>query len=225
MTHTSLTSTLDSLNSAFFRGEALSTAQRREAALYITSWQGKAHAYRGMFGMPPTDFAQPLRLFTGETMTSNASRCHIIGEECCRLLLLLAVDDPTVTAALCTAQAGLGECLIRHAEKGGSYGTFCCGTCSVAFWRHLTAGGMDDQAHRLQEGVKVLSQYRLPTGQWRRFPFYYTISALLEMDPATARPELRHAAPACERALGHIRIEEPYASRRRLLLERALALV
>jgi hypothetical protein len=225
MTHTSLTTTLDTLNFAFFLGEALDAAQRREAALYIASWQGKAHAYRGMFGMPTTDFAQPLRLFTGEIVTSGASKCHIVGEECCRLLLLLAVDDPTVTAALRTAQAGLNECLTRHAEKGGSCGTYCCGTCSVSFWRHLTAGGMDDQPHRLQEGVKVLSQHRLPNGQWRRFPFYYTLSALLEMDPATARPELRHAAPACERALGHIRIEEPYTSRRRLLLERALALV
>jgi hypothetical protein len=222
---TSLTATLDTLNSAFFLGEALDAAQRREAALYIASWQGKPGAYHSMFGMPATDFAQPLRLFTGEIVTSGASKCHIVGEEACRVLLLLAVDDPIVTAALRAAQAGLGKCLVSHTEKGGSYGTFCCGTCSVAFWRHLTAGGMDDQPHRLQEGVKVLSQYHLPNGQWRRFPFYYTLSALVEMDPATARPELRHAAPACERALGHIRIEEPYHSRRRLLLERALALV
>ncbi len=106
MNHTSLTSTIDSLNSAFFVGGVLSAAQRREAARYMASWQGKAHAYNGMFGMPETDFAQPLRLFTGETMTSNASRCHIVGEECCRLLLLLAVDDPTVTAALHAARTG-----------------------------------------------------------------------------------------------------------------------
>jgi len=215
---TSLTATLDTLNSAFFLGEAL------DAALYIASWQGKPHAYHNMFGMPPTDFAQPLRLFTGEIVTSGAAKRHIIGEEACRALWLLGVDDPTVKQAFNKAMTAFQTMFASHDIWLKQRGMYCCGTCSAALWRHLAVSNFDFATPALQAGLESLKLHR-KDGRYRRFPFYYTILALTEIDLPSARDELRYLAPTCERALGHIRIEEPWQSRRRLLLERALALV
>ena len=61
-------------------------------------------------------------------------------------------------------------------------------------------------------------------GRWRRFPFFYTLLALTDIDWKAAREELRYAAPAMEKTLGRLRQGAEHAPRRRALLERALAM-
>jgi hypothetical protein len=58
--------------------------------------------------------------------------------------------------------------------------------------------------------------------QWRKFPFWYTVLALSEMDTAEARRELRYAAPALERAASRGVPSTVYGRRRHVLAVRTL---
>jgi hypothetical protein len=58
--------------------------------------------------------------------------------------------------------------------------------------------------------------------QWRRFPFWYTVLALTEMDNAEARAELKYAVPALERAASRAVPSALYARRRHELAVRTL---
>jgi hypothetical protein len=58
--------------------------------------------------------------------------------------------------------------------------------------------------------------------QWRKFPFWYTVLALSEIDTAEARAELKFAAPALERAARRALPSAVYARRRHELATRTL---
>lgn len=68
----------------------------------------------------------------------------------------------------------------------------------------------------------MLAASRADNGRWGRFPFFYTLLALTEIDIPTARLELRWAAPAVERSLKALRRAGHYTQRRRAVLKRAL---
>jgi hypothetical protein len=70
--------------------------------------------------------------------------------------------------------------------------------------------------------VRELKLLRTGDGRWRRFPFYYTVLALHEMNVKPALDELRYAAPVLERSLKRASGDK-YAARRRTLAERVLA--
>ncbi len=90
-------------------------------------------------------------------------------------------------------------------------------------WRHLAVGGLDHAKARLQNGMTVLKKYRDGTGRWRRFPFYYTLLALTEIDTPSARQEMQYAARVCERVLKRLHGNGRYGRRRKIVLERVLA--
>lgn len=122
-------------------------------------------------------------LFTGERIAFASAR-HVFGEDASRALRQLRIRDAKVTRALKAADAGLQQCLRRAAEdpRNTNPGLFCCGKCSVGFWRNLLAGGLDRQDERLRRGAAHLRSMRNGTHQWRRFPFWYTVLALSEMN-------------------------------------------
>jgi len=218
----SLAATLDNVNAALFEGRRLPGAGKREVARWIAGRQGLPGAYAGMFAPTPRDYAEGFRLFTGERVHSEAATGHILGEEACRTLLLLAVPDREVREALRRAGRGIQERLPTIRSSGGM---FCCGTCSVALWRHLAAGGLQDGPRRLSRGIKALKEHRDSWGRWLRFPFYYTLLALTEVGTPAAAAELRYAAQACIRAYKRSTSKGLYKRRQRLLLERALSSV
>ena len=79
--------------------------------------------------------------------------------------------------------------------------------------RHLTAGGYDDPERRLDRAMKCLNTCRKGDSQWRVFPFWYTLSALIEMDTKAATAEMRYAAPKCEKpANWRAAVEKPLHS-------------
>src|SRR5262249_48531643 len=143
-----------------------------------------------------------VRLFSGERVNSASAR-HILGEEACRVLRQLNVRDRQVQSAIDSADAGLMKCLIRAAanKQNSNPGLYCCGKCTVGLWRHLVAGGLDRQDERLRKGVQHLSNVRDGHGGWRRFPFWYTILLLSELEFPAAGAELRYASPELERTV------------------------
>src|SRR5262249_7085891 len=105
---------------------------------------------------------------------------------------------------------------------GGNPGVFCCGKCTIGLWRHLSVGGLDRNEERLQRGLRMLPKFHLDGGRFARFPFWYTLSALIEVDLPESRRELKRISAQLERAATRSVGEEPYASRRQEIARRAL---
>ncbi len=83
-------------------------------------------------------------------------------------------------------------------------------------------GGLDRNEERLAAGMEALKSYRDGSSRWRRFPFYYTLLALSEMDPKSVLDEMRYAAPTLERYLKRSSGESKYSKRRRITSEQIL---
>lgn len=219
----SLSETVDAINAARFDGRTLAAGERREAAGWIADRQGLPGAYADTFAGFPAERDKGIVLFTGERINSASAR-HILGEESSRALRHLRVRDSKVTGALERANEGLMRCLARAAAdpRNTNPGLFCCGKCSVGLWRNLLSGGLDRQEERLRRGASHLRSMREGEHQWRKFPFWYTVLALSEMDNAEARKELKHAAPGLERAANAAIPSTRYARRRHELAVRTL---
>lgn len=219
----SLSRTVDGLNAAQFEGRALAATERRDVAQWIAARQGLTGCYAGTFAGFPSERAKGIVLFTGERIASASAR-HILGEEASRALRLLAVRDRTVTRALDAADDGMLQCLARAAAdpRHDNPGLFCCGKCSVGLWRNLLSGGLSRRDERLERGASHLRSVRDDEHGWRKFPFWYTVLALSEMDTAEAKAELTHAAPALERTAKGRAASTVYARRRQELAARTL---
>ena len=220
---TSLSGTIDAINAAHFDGRALPAAERGQAARWIAARQGLPGSYGGTFAGFPSERSRGIVVFTGERMQSASAR-HILGEEASRALRLLRVRDRGVTRALEAADEGLMRCLARAAEdtRKPNPGLYCCGKCSVGFWRNLLTGGLNRREERLRRGALHLRSVRDGDHGWRKFPFWYTVLALSEMDSHEAKAELKYAAPALERAANRAVPSAVYARRRQELAARTL---
>lgn len=219
----SLGATLDALNEAFFAAQSLPRPQRETAAKWIAARQGQPRSYADMPAPTTQDFESGITVFTGEPVRSGAATAHILGEEACRALILLRIPAPTVRNALKRATDGMLKRLADSERRGYPTGTYCCGICSCSYWRHLAVGGLSQNEERLAAGMTALKAHRLTTGRWRRFPFFYTLLALTEVDPILSRREMQFAAPACQRYLHTGRTNTPVAVRRRRVAELVLA--
>ena len=221
---TSLSRTVDAVNAAHFDRRALTTIERGRVARWIAARQGLPGSYGGTFAGFPSERSSGIVLFTGERIASASAR-HILGEEASRALRLLRVRESTVTRALEAADDGLMQCLARAAEdpRRRNPGLYCCGKCSVGLWRNLLAGGLDRREERLRRGASHLRSMRDGEHGWRKFPFWYTVLALSELDSGDAKAELIHAAPALERAARRAVPSAVYARRRQEVAARALS--
>src|SRR5262245_21941363 len=221
--HTSLSQTVDAIHAAHFDGRAVGAAERARAARWIAARQGLAWSYGGTFAGFPSERSKGIVLFTGERITSASAR-HVLGEEASRALRLLRVRDRSVSRALDAADEGLMRCLARFAgdPQHRNPGLYCCGKCSVGLWRNLLAGGLDRREERLQSGASHLKTMRDGKRGWRKFPFWYTVLALTEMDSSEATRELKYVAPVLERAASRAVPSALYARRRHELAARAL---
>ena len=219
----SLSQSVDAINAATFEGTALSVSDRRVAARWIVARQGLPGAYADTFAGFPSEREKGIVLFTGERISSASAR-HILGEESSRVLRLLDVKEKAVDAALDRADAGLMKCLERSAldPRHTNPGLYCCGKCSVGLWRNLLAGGLDRHEERLQRGAGHLRSMRDGAGEWRKFPFWYTVLALNDMNSLDATRELKYAAASLERAATRAPGSSIAARRRHELAKRAL---
>ncbi len=223
----SLAETLDAIDEVFFFGSPLSQQEKEETARWIAARQGLPGSYADMFAPTDSERGQGIAMFTGDKISTRAGSTHIMGEEACRALILLDSSDPTVKQALANATDGMmGRLMTMDGDIRQRYvGTYCCGACSCAYWRHLAVGGLVEQEERLSAGLDALRAHRQDTGRWRKFPFYYALLALTEMPLPEAKLEIEYAAPACERVLKASSKPGKYDLRRRALAEKALGMV
>lgn len=222
----SLSRTLDAVEALAFDEQMLPSRERVRVASWIAERQGLPGAKSDTFAGFPDELREGVLAFTGERFT-HASARHILGEEACRALRSLGVDDPLVRRALERANAGLMNA-VAHAELDPRYGynpgAYCCGKCSVGMWRNLLSGGLDRPEERLRRGVgEFLRSNRADGARWRVFPFWYTVLALSEMDVPEARDELAFAAPVLERTVRRAVPATIHGRRRNQLAQRVLA--
>jgi hypothetical protein len=226
----SLGDTIDAINAAVFEHTALSHDICREAAMWIADRQGLPGSYAGMFAPTGYDYAFGTLTFTGEPVRSGAGMGHLLSEESCRALFKLSSYAPLSThQALERARQAIFK-RIEQSEAPGkwnSVGVYCCGTCSVALWRHLLSSTEAGDFSRLENGLAELHRHQDGEGRWKRFPFYYTLLALGEMDLPGVRDEIEYAGNVIERALRRLNKANPdslslHDRRRKVVLERVL---
>ncbi|KXK47929.1 MAG: hypothetical protein UZ05_CHB002002177 [Chlorobi bacterium OLB5] len=82
----------------------------------------------------------------------------------------------------------------------------------------MNAGGLRKHRASLPDGLFALHSSRDEAGKWGRYPFYYTLLALSEIDEPEALKEINYAMPACERALKRLNNNSKFTKRRRDLL-------
>ena len=120
----SLATTLDRVNEALFFGRRIPRPEARGVALWLASRRGLPGSYAGMFAPTARDFANGIKLFTGERISSGAATGHILGEEACRAVLLLDVDEPLVREALARANRSMDRRLAQSESGRGRRGFF-----------------------------------------------------------------------------------------------------
>jgi hypothetical protein len=228
----SLGDTIDAVNVALFNQTVLSLTVCTEAAVWIADRQGLPGSYAGMFAPTAYDYAFGTLTFTGEPVRSGAATGHILSEESCRVLYRLEGKLPvsnnlSVHQALDKARQAIFKRMEQSEVKGQWSGVYCCGTCSVALWRHLQASGAPDDLRRLEHGLTELRRHRDGEGRWKRFPFYYTLLALIEMELPGVQDEILYAGSVIERALRRLRKIDPQAQsehdrRRKIVMEQVL---
>lgn len=222
-----LESVIDTLAEALFFQRPLPGAECNAAIRWIVRRQGLPGSYADMFAPTDAERKGGIRLFTGEVVRSRAGVGHLLGEEACRQLTLLGCDDPAVQAALARAVAGMTQRLAESTARGAAPGTYCCGTCTVGYWRNLALGVFPRAQANLRAGLAQLARHRQPDGTWQRYPFYFTSLALVEIGPSLAESELRHAAPSWQRVLPRLKraaAHDAIARRRAAVGDQLLAL-
>jgi hypothetical protein len=219
----SLAKTVDSINEVFFLQKKIGSEEKRKTAEWIGARQGGKLSYAKMFSPTEFDMRHGMRVFTGERITSGAALRHVLGEETCRAMLELKVRSTTAREALARAEKGMVKRLQQSKDWFYKSGIYCCGTCTVSLWRNLLAGGLNDRKRRISVGMKALKKYRDGTGRWRRFPFYYTLLALSEIDTLAAKKEKQYVAPILEKLLKRKMKQTKYNGRRRIVAERILS--
>jgi hypothetical protein len=219
---------VDEINHAALLGKPLSATRRKALGMFIGKRQGLPGSYNGLFAPVGEEITDGYRVFTGEQMRKGGGAAHILGEEGLRALLLLERSGPAAkgrtfaSEAISRASAAMEERLSTHPFPA----LYCCMSCGVALWRVFVLGGYPHSEARLVRGLEWLASRRDDKGGWSGLPYYYALSALVEaaVGLPAARHELGYAREGVERRLARTAREaEPHATRRRLLLERALA--
>lgn len=221
----SLYKTLDNLNQLFLDKTIIPSSKKTEAAHWIAGRHGLKGSYANMFAPTEIDF-KGIKLFTGDKLTSRASIAHILGEESLRALYLLKVDDAKTKKAISESKAGIE----RAANSTGNlekmaYGTFCCGKCTAALWRNVSAEGNSKNAKFFDSGIKYLKSFRDGKGKWNRFPFFYTLLALTDINTDSAKEEMKYASNVCEGYLNRKGKDDIYAKRKKEIARRVLELI
>jgi hypothetical protein len=211
----SLVHTLDNVNEKFLLGEVISAEEGLEVSRWIASLQGGKGSYRDMFAPTPQDFEKGIRVFTGEKLVCASAR-HIMGQEAARAVWLLGRDDASIREAYDKATHWM-----HTLPEFYQTGLFCCGRCSLSFWRHFSVAGFKNKDSLVSQGIQKMQDYRLGNGKWRIFPFYYAIYTLAGLELDRAFEELKYARTAMERYI-HKSYSDPMGQRKTIIIKKAL---
>lgn len=231
----SLARSARNVNEAHFLGRDIDKSDARAAIDWIRSryWQDIPERIRQSakpdprwaaipksFNLTDDDRRAGPRTITGEPV-ANASMRMVHSREAARAMLILGdlTGEPVSEAEeLCASVRHTAD----HLEAKGLE-LFCCGPCTAAVWRLANIGGLGDCEQTLDHLLSALPKHRdAKSGAWRRFPFYFTVLALLELDHPKAATELDYVRPECEKKRKRLKPKDDTAIFRMAVLDRAL---
>ena len=102
-----------------------------------------------------------------------------------------------------------------HVENGHEFGTFCCVTCTCSLWRNAASGGFKSSEKLLDAGLEILKSNCDGKGRWGRYPFYYTVLTLCNVDSPKSKTELKYCRIACEKSLKRLSKKNDIISKRK----------
>jgi hypothetical protein len=221
----SLAETLNNYYEAVYAGKTIPARDRNKLALWIASRQGQKYTYANMPAPTEYDHKNGFRLFTGEKIDMKASIGHILGEESLRALYLLGTKLNSVKTAVENSKKGINKAVRFNTEKlNYPLGWYCCGKCSAAYWRNLSAEGTEKNKRILRAGMNVLNKMRDGKGKWHRFPFYYTVFSLTGIDLPEAKVELGYARNGLIR-MAKIKPKNKYDERKQMIAKMAMEMI
>ncbi|MCX6092583.1 MAG: hypothetical protein NTX23_06935 [Candidatus Bipolaricaulota bacterium] len=191
-------------------GEA--AVDRDKLVEWLLRHQIQAGRDAGLFRPTAEDFEER-RLPTGERLKTKLATTQTMSQEAARILHAMSAGSREVEDAVARTAARLGETCyaLQHCTIGE------CAASFAGYMRFLrgTLGGAS--APEMTWRLQTLSEHRDGKGRWKRFPAYYTVLVLSEIDLPAARDELVYAAPIWSPPARAASVEEPYARRRSLL--------
>ncbi|MBU0596241.1 hypothetical protein KJ567_06125 [Candidatus Bipolaricaulota bacterium] len=200
--------------------ETLPQERVAEVVEWLLARQSTSGRRRGMFQPLADDVDSGVRLATGERLRTRLATWNVLSHEAVRLLRRLAPNDEDVQQATVRALSTFRQhCYARQHCAIGE-----CAHSAISYLRLLAS--IEDPGDRvwIDAELATIRRHRLATGRWKRFPFYYTLLALLALPGGTARAELQHAVPACLRVRHRTDPPQPDLARRSDVVERVLAL-
>lgn len=221
----SLSQTINQIYHAELFDIAIPQKEKEEIAKWMLERQLQPGSYHGLPAPTSNDFKPGSKMFTGETINSRVSTAHILGEDALSILSRWELK----TSPLKNNFENLRKQWNLKMDEdeliqGKPMGMFCCGKCSLAYWRGLLAGSMPRAKERLSQGLKILHELRDGKGRWKRFPFYNTLWVLGKINDSKAIDELVYAAPGMERFLKRTTLtSQTYEQRNRKIIEGILS--
>lgn len=217
LNRSSLYKTVDNVNEALFYGKKITKTDAKNVINWISSRHDTEYSYNRSYGLTGKDMNSGIYTYTGERLVSASMR-HIMAEESARVVLQLSRITGSKPNSIVSTDERFYKMLEASKVSGKPIGTFCCGACTIGLWRYLNAGGLPKYQKYISDGIMSLHSNRDETGKWGRFPFYYTLLALSEIDDPSALKEINYAMPECERALKRLKPESKFSKRKRDLL-------
>ncbi len=213
----SLSGTIDAVSARLAYGEPISATERGDLVAWLLDRQIRSGRGCGMFAPFPGESKSGVRLFTGERLRTRVAVRNVLTLESARVLSALTGEAPEIRSALArTSGAMRRACFaVSHCVIGE------CAHSSIAYMRDAASERSGSRRKWIEDHLHVIREHREGTGRWKRFPFYYTLLALLEVGTPAANAELEYARPACRRVFERASNGE-HTARRKDVLRRAL---
>ncbi|MDD4029796.1 MAG: hypothetical protein PHX86_08880, partial [Caldisericia bacterium] len=114
------------------------------------------------------------------------------------------------------------DIMLQNEVEGKWCGFFCCGKCTVSYWRNLIHESIPFSRPRLMKGLEDLKSLRDGNGRWKRFPFYYTALSLGDMPTDMSKEEILYIKPTLERLSRRSHKNDRYGIRKEYLIRTLL---
>ncbi|HNX00256.1 MAG TPA: hypothetical protein PLE74_00035 [Candidatus Cloacimonadota bacterium] len=198
MNDTNLSSAVYRYLDSIILGNRLNQNELNSLLNFISNRQGKGIHYRNLYEISDDEWYNPIYSYTGEKLTTKASKMHILGEYASFVLHHAKTTDKELIQIRDNTSSEFLDMII---DPKTFTGRFCCKRCTVALWLHLSQLNTPQANQYMKVGLKWLKSERTGTGRWNQFPFFDTVLSLHFMNTAEAREELVYALPALHKAV------------------------
>jgi len=192
---TNLSATINAINGQLFEGLSLTQDEMERTVEFLLRRQVRSGRECGIFRPFPEEYETGICVPTGERLRTQWAVRNVITLEAARILSLFGEELPEVRRALSRTSMTIGHACfaVSHCVVGE------CAYSSIAYMRDAAVDRSGKRRKWIERQIELIAAHRDGSGRWRKFPFYYTLTALVEVGTPPANAELMYAWPACRR--------------------------